>query len=160
MTPAATLNVLFSASENAALTKGILAETLWILSGQPNVDGGTALLGQLSDPNMATALVWASRTGLISGEVGYATANEALTREQAAAVLCRYAAARGKDVSVSSDLSAWADGYMVRAENAMGVIWALERGLMNGYGDGYLRPTQTATCGEAIVMIRTMQQKL
>ena len=86
--------------------------------------------------------------------------NAPVTREQAAAVLCRYAAARGRDVSVSSDLGAWADGGVVSAENTPAVTWALERGLMSGYGDGTIRPAQPATCGEAIVMIRTMQQKL
>ena len=57
-------------------------------------------------------------------------------------------------------LSAWADGSAVSAENSSGVVWALERGVMNGFGDGYLHPGQSATCGEAIEMIRTLQQKL
>ena len=157
--PTASLDVLFSASENAALTRGILAETLWILAGQPSVDVSFTFLDQNSDPNMNKAVVWANLIVLLPGGGG-AGVNAPVTREQAAAVLCRYAAARGRDVSVSSDLGAWADGSVVSAENTPAVTWALERGLMSGYGDGTIRPAQPATCGEAIVMIRTMQQKL
>ena len=160
MTPTATLSALFSASENAPLTRGILAQTLWILAGQPEVDSSVIYFDQISDPAMSKAAAWAGRTGLIPGGNGFFGVNEPLTREQTAAVLCRYAAARGKDMSISSDLSAWADGGSVSAENAAAVIWALERGLLSGYGDGFLRPAQAATCGEAIVMIRTMQQTL
>jgi hypothetical protein len=160
MTPSATLDILFSANETSPLTRGVLAETLWILAGQPLGDNSIVFADQITDANMGQAILWASRTGLIPGGTAYFGINEVVTREQAAAVLCRYAAMRGKDLSTQSDLSAWTDGAAVSADNAAGVIWALERGLMNGFGDGYLRPAQAATCGEAIEMIRTMQQKL
>ena len=160
MTPPATLDILFSANESSALTRGVLAETLWILAGQPAGDSSLSFTDSISDPNMSQAILWAGRTGLISATSGTFGVNEPVTREQAAAVLYRYAALRGKDVSVQSDLSAWADGSSVSAENNAGVVWALERGVMNGFGDGYLRPGQAATCGEAIEMIRTLQQKL
>ena len=82
------------------------------------------------------------------------------TREQAAAALYRFAEQRGRDVSVQGDLNSWIDGASVSADNAAGVIWALEHGLMSAFADGTVRPGQTVTCGEAVVMIRTMQQKL
>ena len=46
------------------------------------------------------------------------------------------------------------------AEARSAVIWALERGVVPGFGDGYLHPEQTVLCGEAIEMIKTIQQTL
>ena len=159
-TPVATLGVLFSASDSAPLTQGVLAETLWILAGRPGTDVNISLIEQITDPNMYTALIWATRTGLLSSESGSLGTDEPLTREETAAILYRYAAARGRDVSIRSDLSAWSDGILVNARNTSAMIWALEREMIGSCPDGTLRPTQTATCGEAIVMIRTFQQKL
>ncbi|MBR6114859.1 MAG: S-layer homology domain-containing protein [Oscillospiraceae bacterium] len=158
VTPTATLAVLFNANENAPLTRGVLAETLWILAGQPAADTGAVFSDQGSDPNMAQAMRWAASTAVMDSANGYFGANEAVNRGQAAVTLYRYAAIRGKDVSIHSDLSAWIDGGSVFGETASAFIWTLERGLVTGFADGTLRPTQPVLCGEAIVMIRTLQQ--
>lgn len=158
--PTASLDVLFSANEYSSLTRGVMAETLWILAGQPATDVTINFMDQFSDPNLGKAIVWASRTGIIPVEGGQFGANDPVSREEAVVILWRYAAARGKDISINSDLSALADASAVSAEYTPAMIWALERGLISSYGDGYLRPAQNATCGETIAMIRTFQQKL
>ena len=61
---------------------------------------------------------------------------------------------------ISSDMSAWADGAAVSAGNHDAVIWALERGVMTGFADGYLHPAQNVLCGEAIEMIKVIQQTM
>ena len=160
MTPPATLDVLFTASDAAPLTRGMLARTLWILAGQP--DGGTEMIfdDHIFDMDLVRAVLWAHNTGVIPGYGGYFNPDEPVTREQAAAILYRFAALRGRDVSTRGDLSSWTDGAAVSAANAAGVIWALERDLLGSYDDGTLRPGKTVTCGEAVTMIRTMQQRL
>ena len=105
-------------------------------------------------------MLWANRTGVIPGSGGYFLPENTITREQAAAILYRYAAMRSRDVSVQGDLKAWNDASAVSGENVTAVTWALEKGLLTGFADGTLRPGQTITCGEAVSMIRTMQQKL
>ena len=57
-------------------------------------------------------------------------------------------------------MSAWADGAAVSAGNHDAVIWALERGVMTGFADGYLHPAQNVLCGEAIEMIKVIQQTM
>ena len=160
-TPPATLNVLFSADENSLLKRGVLAETLWILAGQPVGDSQTLFFDQpTDDPALAQAMLWAARTGLMPDNNGWFGVNDPVSREQMAAILCRYAALRGKDVSVQTDLSAWSDGLTVSADNVNALVWALERGVMTGCADGELRPGSLTLCGEAIEMIRTLQQRL
>lgn len=160
MTPPATLDVLFMANDAAPLTRGVLAQTLWILAGQPGGDTEMIFADHIFDMNLARAVLWADRTGVIPGRGGYFYPDEPVTREQAAAALYRFAEQRGRDVSVQGELNSWIDGASVSADNAAGVIWALEHGLMSAFADGTVRPGQTVTCGEAVVMIRTMQQKL
>ena len=157
--PKATLAVLFGASANSPLSRGILAETLWILSGLPAGENA-AFSDQGTDEDMMQAVAWADRTGVIPGYGGSFGVNDSISRAEMAQILCRYAALRGKDVGVSSDLSAWADGAAVSAEARSAMIWALERGVVPGFGDGYLHPEQTVLCGEAIEMIKTIQQTL
>ena len=60
----------------------------------------------------------------------------------------------------AADLSAWSDGATVQADNVSAMVWALERGVMTGCADGALRPASMTLCGEAIEMIRTLQQRL
>ena len=151
--------MLFGASANSPLSRGILAETLWILSGLPAGENA-AFSDQGTDEDMMQAVAWADRTGVIPGYGGSFGVNDSISRAEMAQILCRYAALRGKDVGVSSDLSAWADGAAVSAEARSAVIWALERGVVPGFGDGYLHPEQTVLCGEAIEMIKTIQQTL
>ena len=67
---------------------------------------------------------------------------------------------RGKNVDVSTDLSAWTDAGAVSAEARESVIWAVERGIVPGFADGCLHPAQSVSCGETIEMIKTIQQKL
>ena len=157
--PKATLAILFGANANSELTRGVLAETLWILSGLP-VGPAASFYDQTDDPDMVQAVAWADRTGIIPGRGASFGVGEPISRQEMAQILCRYVAQRGRDVGVSSDLSAWADGGAVNAEARNAVIWALERGVMPGFADGYLHPGQTVLCGEAIEMIKTIQQSL
>ena len=157
--PKATLAVLFGANANSALSRGILAETLWILSGLPEGERAS-FLDQGSDEDLCQALAWADHTGVIPGRGESFGVEEAVTRAEMAQILRRYVALRGRDVSISTDLSAWADGASVSAEARDAVIWALERSVVPGFGDGYLHSGQAVLCGEAIEMIKTIQQTL
>ena len=157
--PKATLNVLFGQSATSPLTRGVLAETLWILSGLPAGEEAS-FSDQGTDEDLKQAVAWADRTGLIPGQGGRFGVEDAISRMEMAQILRRYVAMRGKNVDVSTDLSAWADAGAVSAEARESVIWAVERGIVPGFADGCLHPAQAVSCGETIEMIKTIQQKL
>ena len=161
-TPTATLSQLFNAPDGAPLTRGTLAMTLWILSGQPSGDTARLFLDLPADPTAARAISWAVRTNVIEGySDGTFHPDYIVTREQGAVIMSRYAALRG--VSLGSDGAKLAEApdeesVMPSARNA--VAWALDRGLLHPLADGRLAPHDSLLCGDAIVMIRTLQQML
>ena len=157
--PRATLAVLFGADANSPITRGVLAETLWILSGLPAAESA-GFIDQGDDADLIQALAWANGSGIIPGRGDRFAVDDPVSREEIAVIFFRYVAQRGRDVSISSDLSAWADGAAVGLGNRDAVIWALERNVVTGFADGYLHPAQVVLCGEAIEMIKTIQQTL
>ena len=157
--PRATLAVLFGADPYSPISRGVMAETLWILSGLPAAENA-GFSDQGTDTDLIQAVAWADRSGIIPGRGDRFGTNDPISREEIATILFRYAAQRGKDMRISSDMSAWADGAAVSAGNHDAVIWALERGVMTGFADGYLHPAQNVLCGEAIEMIKVIQQTM
>lgn len=157
-TPPATLT-LFDMADGALLTRGTLAQTLWILSGQPAAELSGALSDLPADPAAAMAVAWVASTGLIPG-YGDGTFHPdfIITREQAAVILSRFAGLRGRDVSVAGDLGAYPDADAVAGGSRGSVTWALERGLLIPRSDGRIAPNDAVLCGEAIAMIAALQQ--
>ena len=70
--------------------------------------------------------------------------NEALTREQMAAMLANYAKYDGQDVSKTADLSGYSD-VDKDSWSYESLAWAKEAGLLTGTTATTLSPKQTAT---------------
>ncbi|MCF0122588.1 MAG: S-layer homology domain-containing protein, partial [Ruminiclostridium sp.] len=70
-----------------------------------------------------------------------------ITREQLAAILCRYAAFRGEDVSLDPDTNflSWNDVRDISGWAKDSLFWCIQEGLVNGKGNGNLDPQGTAT---------------
>ena len=115
-----------------------------------------------ADAWYANAVRWAASEGVIEGySDGTFHPDYIVTREQGAVIMSRYAALRG--VALGSDGAKLAEApdeesVMPSARNA--VAWALDRGLLHPLADGRLAPHDSLLCGDAIVMIRTLQQML
>ena len=82
-------------------------------------------------------------------------ADEAVTREQIAAILFRFAQYMGYDVSAAgaADITGYTDAGSVSDYAVPAVRWACGAGLMQGYG-GRLTPTMAATRAQAAVILR------
>lgn len=76
-----------------------------------------------------------------------------ITREQLAAMLCRYARYSGMDTSAEGRLSKFADGNQVSpwAEEAM--AWAVGAGLISGKTADIIDPAGTATRAEGATIL-------
>ncbi|MDR6551027.1 S-layer homology domain-containing protein [Paenibacillus qinlingensis] len=91
----------------------------------------------------------ASASGIVDGyEDGTFGPNDNITREQMAVILARAAqlasANSGLDYKDSGDVSAWAQGPLAALT---------AKGVLNGYGDGTLKPKAFSTRAEAVVSI-------
>lgn len=112
-----------------------------------------------SDAWYVGSVAWASRNGVVNGyDDGRFGPNDAITREQLAAILYRFASLRGLDVSASASLDAFADAGSVSSYAGTAMRWAVGSGLISGKGDNILDPLGSATRAEtAAILMRFCQ---
>ena len=96
-------------------------------------------------------MAWASEKNIVTGYNGKFNPNDALTREQLAAILYRYAAYKNYNVSVGDSLSVYADKPSDWALSS--VKWAVAKGLIKGSGDS-LDPMGSATRAQATTILQ------
>ncbi len=159
-TRATALPVLTSAGENTPVTRSMLAESLWTLSGAPAADHGAAFQDMPASDRARQAVEWAAAAGLIVPNGDTFGSEQAVTREQMSVVLRRYAALRGLDVSAGTDLSGWSDSAMISSWASESMSWAVASGVLTSSGASRLAPRENALCSDAIGMIFRLEQLL
>ena len=70
-----------------------------------------------------------------------------------AAIFHRYAGYKGYDVTAQGDLSAFTDAASVGDWAREALIWAVDRELINGMGDGTVNPRGTATRAQTAAIL-------
>lgn len=100
------------------------------------------------------AVGWCSANGVVGGYGdGRFGPGDAITREQLAVILYRYAGLKGLNVSASDTLSGFADAAAVSPYAQDAMRWAVGSGLISGKGDGILDPRGSATRAEAAAIL-------
>lgn len=114
------------------ITRAQMAQVLWNVEGRPAATEGEPF-SDVSDADwFADAVAWASQEGIFQGYDGAFDPDAELTREQAAAVLMRWAASNGEDVSGRADLSGFPDADGVSEWAVESVRWAVDAGVLQG----------------------------
>ena len=91
---------------------------------------------------------WAARNGISDGK----NPEQAISREEFAEVLYRYAAYLGKDLLASADLTAYLDAGEVSGEATSAMQWAVGEAIVKG-ADFRLNPQNGTTRAEACAML-------
>lgn len=91
---------------------------------------------------------WAANNGISDGK----NPEQAISREEFAAVLYRYAAYLGKDLLASADLTAYLDAGEVSGEATSAMQWAVGEAIVKG-ADFHLNPQNGTTRAEACAML-------
>ena len=103
----------------------------------------------------ATAVNWAAREGIVAGfEDESFRPNEAITREQLAAILCNYSAWKGKDTSARADLSRYSDAAEISSWATDVMRWAVAEGLISGMTADELQPQESATRAQVAAILQ------
>ena len=141
---------------NANLTRGMLVQILYNLEGKPK---GTAanFSDMQADAWYAKAVGWAASNKVVTGYAdGTFRPNAAVTREQAAAILYRYAQSKGIDVSVgeNTNILSYVDVQQASEYAIPALQWAVGAGVLNGKNGGRLAPTGTATRAEIAAIMQ------
>ncbi len=137
---------------NATTTRAMLVTMLHRLENEP-----AAAAAKFSDVAsgqwFSKAVAWAAANGVVNGyENGTFAPNAAITREQLAAILYRFAQFKGYDVSVKGNLSSFSDNAQVSDWAKEAMQWAVGAGIINGDNNA-LKPTGNATRAEVAIML-------
>ena len=137
-----------------SMDRSMLVTVLHSLDGKPAAGKG-GFTDVADGAWYANAVAWAAEHGIVSGVSDSAFApNGAITREQLAVMLYRYAQYKGYDVSKTADLSGYADQGSISDWAAQAVQWACGSGLMTGRSANSLAPAGTLTRAEAATMLK------
>ena len=140
---------------NASMTRGMLATVLYRLAGQPETTAQTTFADVTAGAYYADAVAWAAEQSVIAGTSDTAFSPEqAITREQLAAMLYRYAGSPATEGS----LSAYTDAAQVSAYAEDALCWCVENGILTGTSTDTLSPQATATRAEVAAVLQRMNQ--
>ena len=141
---------------NSETTRAQLVTILYRLAGEPEPGGDSGFADVAAGTWYTDAVAWAAQNGIVNGvsDTEFAPGDD-ITREQLAAILYRYAAYQGYDVSQRADLSGFGDASSIRPYAQEALSWASAQGLVLGFEDGSLRPQGTASRAQiAAVLMR------
>lgn len=140
-------------SPGGTTTRAMLVTILYRMEGSPasqapafsDVEAGSWYTG---------AVGWAASSGIVTGVTEEAfRPGDPVTREQLAAILCRYAGYKGINTETETDLSAFSDADQCSRYARSSLAWANATGLITGRTDGTLAPKDTASRAETAAIL-------
>lgn len=131
------------------LSRAMLVTVLWRMEGEPR-HGISGFTDVLPGGWYEKAVAWAAFSGIVSGTAeGVFSPDAAITREQLAVILWRYAGSP----QPSGSLNGFADAAEVSAYAAEAMAWAVEQGIVTG-SNGRLLPKSGATRAQTALMLQ------
>lgn len=145
---------------NLSTTRGMIVTILWRMENEPAAKHGCPFADVRRGSYYEQAIAWAAENGIVTGfDASTFAPDQAITREQLAAILFRFAAYRGMDaVTLRENLSSFQDQAAISAYAVSALNWAVGEGLMQGTGDK-LEPTGSATRAQVAAMLRRFIQR-
>ena len=147
---------------NVDLSRAMLAQMVYAMEGKPAVSGASGFSDVPANEWFASAVNWAAANGVVSGvsETGFGP-NNALTREQLALILYRYAQNQGYDTTQGGmAVREFADSDKISDWAAEAVAWAVNEGLLSGGDGNQLNPTGTATRAQVAQVLMNFCQNV
>lgn len=147
-------------SPDAAVTRGMLVTVLHRMEGKP-AGGRQPFTDVPAGAYYADAVAWAAANGIVLGVSPTAFAPDAaVTREQIAAILYRYAQLKQHDTAARAALDAFGDESTISAYAREPLSWANAKGLISGRDATTLAPNDTATRAEAAAILVRYQDQI
>lgn len=141
---------------HAATSRSMIVTILYRLEGEPVVDYAMDFTDVAGDAYYAEAVRWAASEGIVGGYGGgLFGSDDAVTREQLAVILYRYAVYKGYDVSIGEDTNilSYADFADLSEYAIPAMQWACGAGVITGVTDATLVPQGEATRAQVAAML-------
>ena len=136
---------------DATITRGMVVTMLWRMAGEP-YESSAGFTDVASGRYYSTAVAWAAKNGIVEGMTSSTFApDQAITREQLASILYRYARWLGFS-GTGSDISGYTDAGKVSGYAYDAMCWAVKTGVVTGTSAKVLDPQGTATRAAAAQM--------
>lgn len=136
---------------DATITRGMVVTMLWRMAGEP-YEAAAGFTDVAAGRYYTTAVAWAARNGIVEGMTATTFApDQAITREQLASILYRYAKWLGFS-GYGSDISGYTDAGKVSSYAYDAMSWAVRSGVVTGTSAKVLDPQGTASRAAAAQM--------
>ena len=141
-------------SPESTTTRAQLVTVLYRLAGQPAADWANPFWDVPASAWFHDAVTWAWENDITGGVSStHFGAGNAVTREQLAAFLYRYAQDQGYDTSARADLSGYSDAGLVSSYATQALSWANATGLITGTTATTLSPQGSATRAQVATIL-------
>ena len=141
---------------DGTLSRAQLATVLWRQAGEPEAKNDASFADCDPEAFYAEAVAWADESGIIAG-YGDGTnfgPEDPVTREQLATILWRQAG----EPEGSGDLSGYPDGGDATDYAVPALEWAVDAGVLSGFGDGSLAPGGVLSRAMLAAMLQRMAE--
>ena len=148
---------------DGSTTRAQLVTILWRLEGSPETTGAVRFGDTAGGAWYTEAVRWAAGCGVVKGyDNGCFGPDDAVTREQMAAILYRYAQHKGYDVSAGKDTNilSFDDAFAVSEYAIPAMQWACGSGMVRGIaqkGGMLLAPMDTTTRAQTATLLMRFQ---
>lgn len=137
---------------DTSITRGMIVTMLYRLEGEPSYTKIATMPDVLGGVYYCDAVYWAQSAGVVTGyDTGYFGPGDAISREQLAAILFRYASIKRFDTSQKLNISGFADYQNISAYAQTAVGWAYSNGIVAGKTSTTMSPRENATRAEVAV---------
>lgn len=142
-------------------SRGMIAATIWRLEGCPAVSLPNTFIDVPDTQYYAEAIAWAAEKGIVDGySVEFFGPEDAVTREQMAAILYRYAAYKDYDTARQEPLNRFTDAQDASAYAEEALRWAVASDIISGMEDHTLVPRGNATRAQVAALLMYFRENI
>ena len=141
-------------------TRAMIVTILWRLEGSPAAKEASGFHDVPASMYYADAVAWAAENDIVNGCGGGRFApDDAITREQLAAILYRCSRYCGQSTAVTASLEGFSDAGSVSGYAREALAWAYETGIVRGTSGSRINPAGFATRAETAAMLHRYLKK-
>lgn len=138
---------------HGATTRGMIIEILYRLENKPTVSGACPFDDVASGKYYENAIIWAAANKIVGGySAGKFGPEDAITREQMAAILYRYEQYKGG--GFTTDAGMLLPDFPDAGKVSNWACWCTMNGIINGNSDGTLAPQGNAERCQVAAILR------
>ena len=139
---------------DSKVTRAMLVTMLYSMAGKPTAGGSTSFSDVKTGKWYSNAVSWASANGIVSGYTdGTFKPDTAISREQMAAILYKYAQFCGADVSGRGELRGFDDSGNISKYATEAIQWCVYENIMSGTSSTTLDPKGSCTRAQCATML-------